>query len=84
MFNFFRRGVTRNEAWAGVVTHRKRSAPDGQTVVHKITVTLNDGSTRKVRIRGSLYRSLDVGDHVIKHAGDRYPVKAGQEAPGRG
>ena len=82
MFNFLRRGVTRDEAWAGVVTDRKRSAPDGSTVVHTITVTLGDGSSRKVRIRGSLYRSLDVGDRVIKHAGDRYPVKGGQESSG--
>jgi hypothetical protein len=49
-------------------------------MVFRITVTLDDGSTRNVRVRRSLHRSLDVGDHVIKHAGDRYPVKAGQES----
>jgi hypothetical protein len=32
MLNLFRRGVRRDEAWEGVVTGRKRAAPDGQTV----------------------------------------------------
>lgn len=63
-----------------MVTGRKRGIPDGQTMVFRITVTLDDGSTRNVRVRRSLHRSLDVGDHVIKHAGDRYAVKAGQES----
>jgi hypothetical protein len=80
MFGIFRRRATRDEAWTGVVTDRKRGIPDGQTVVFRITVSLDDGSTRNVRVRRSLYRSLDVGDHVVKHAGDRNPVKAGQES----
>ena len=82
MFNFFRRGVTRDEAWDGVITGRKRAAPDGQTMVFRITVTLSDGSTRNVRVRGARYRTLAVGDHVTKHPGDRYPVKAGQDRTG--
>ena len=45
-------------------------------MVFKITVTLSDGSTRDVRVRRALYKSLEVGDHVTKRSGDRYPVKA--------
>ena len=40
MLSIFRRGASRDEAWDGVITGRKRAAPDGQTVVFKITVTL--------------------------------------------
>ena len=80
MLRFFRRGMARDEAWDGVVTGRKRSAPDGQNMVHRITVTLSDGSIRNVRVRGALYRTLAVGDHVTKHPGDRYPVKGGQDS----
>ena len=79
MLNIFRRGASRDEAWDGVVTGRKRAAPDGQTVVFKITVTLSDSSTRDVRVRRALYKSLEVGDHVTKRSGDRYPVKGGQD-----
>jgi hypothetical protein len=80
MLNIFRRGARRDEAWDGVVTSHKRAAPDGQTVVFRITVTLSDGSTREVRVRRALYKSLEVGDHVTKGSGDRYPVKAGQDS----
>jgi hypothetical protein len=80
MLNIFRRGGRRDEAWEGVVTGRKRAAPDGQTVVFRIAVTLNDGSLREVRVRRSLYQALEVGDHVTKRSGDRYPAKS---HPGR-
>jgi hypothetical protein len=76
MLNIFRRGVRRDEAWEGVVTGRKRAAPDGQTVVFRIAVTLSDGSTREARVRRALYEALEVGDHVTKRAGDRYPGKS--------
>ena len=85
MLNIFRRGARRDEAWDGVVTGRKRAAPDGQTMVFRITVTLSDGSTREVRVRHAVYKTLEVGDHVTKRSGDRYPVKSGpsQSDPGQ-
>lgn len=79
MFRFFGRRVARDEAWDGVVTGRKRSSPDGQNIYHRITVTLGDGSTRDVRVRGSLWKTLAVGDRVTKRAGDKAPVKVAQE-----
>jgi hypothetical protein len=76
MLNIFRRGAQRDEAWDGVVTGRKRATPDGQSMVFKVTVTLSDGSTRNVRVRRALYKELEVGDHMTKRPGDRYPTRA--------
>jgi hypothetical protein len=73
MLNIFRRGARRDKAWDGVVTGRKRAAPDGQTVVFRITVSLSDGRTREVRVRRALYKTLEVGDHVTKRSGHPEP-----------
>jgi hypothetical protein len=50
-----------------------------QNIYHRITVTLGDGSTRDVRVRGSLWKTLAAGDRVTKRAGEKAPVKVAQE-----
>lgn len=71
----FKRGRTRNDAWEGVVTGKKRSSPDGQNVYHRITVTLGDGTSKEVRVRRALWRTLNAGDRLIKRPGETAPAK---------
>ncbi len=74
---WFKRGISRDDEWEGVVTGKKRSSPDGQNIYHKIAVALSDGSSKEIRVRGSLWKTVDVGDHLVKRAGEKAPAKAG-------
>jgi hypothetical protein len=71
----FKRGRSRNDAWEGVVTSKKRSSPDGQNMYHRITVTLSDGTSKEVRVRRALWRTLNPGDRLIKRPGETAPAK---------
>jgi hypothetical protein len=71
-----KRGASRGDAWEGIVTGKKRSAPDGQNMTHDITVTLDDGSQKHVRVRGALWKQVNDGDRLVKRAGEKYPEKA--------
>jgi|GEM_PF-1776276 len=73
---WFRRGITRDDVWAGLVAAKKRSSPDGQNIYHKITVAFGDGTSKEIRVRGSLWKTVVVGDHLVKRAGEKAPVKA--------
>src|SRR2546429_5767100 len=57
----FKRGRSRNDAWEGVVTSKKRSSPDGQNMYHRIAVTLSDGSSKEVRVRRAPWGPLNPG-----------------------
>jgi hypothetical protein len=70
-----KRGVSKDDAWEGVVTGKKRSSPDGQNMYHRITITLSDGSTKEIRVRGGLWKSVNVGDRLVKRAGEKAPAK---------
>lgn len=72
----FRRGVSRNDSWQGVVTGKGRSAPDGQNMYHRIVVALSDGSTKEIRVRRALWNTLSVGDRLVKKPGDKDPARS--------
>ena len=48
------------------MTSKKRSSPDGQNMYHRITVTLSDGSSKEVRVRRALWRTLNPGDRLTR------------------
>ena len=73
----FKRGLSRNDAWEGVVTGKKRSSPDGQNLYHRVSVTVSDGSAREIRVRRALWNELNTGDRLAKRAGDKDPRKPG-------
>ena len=85
----FKRGRSRNDAWEGVVTSKKRSSPDGQNMYHRIAVTLSDGSSKEVRVRRALWRTLnpETGSHVSRTlapaeapaSSSRHPLHGGQD-----
>lgn len=72
----FKRRAGKEDAWEGNAGGKKRSSPDGQNVIHDITVTLDDGSQKQVRVRGALWKQVNDGDRLVKQAGEKYPQKA--------
>ncbi|WP_149261966.1 hypothetical protein [Actinomadura sp. K4S16] len=66
---FRSRRVHEDEAWEGTVTAKSRSNPDGSNLYHYLKVTFTDGRTRKIRVDGSLWSSLNPGDQIVKRAG---------------
>jgi hypothetical protein len=73
----FGRRIRKNDAWEGVVIGKKRGSPDGQNMYHRLEVTLSDGSQKRLRVRGGLWKSVSVGDRLVKRAGGKKPVKVG-------
>jgi hypothetical protein len=72
----FRRLTGVDDAWSGVLADKKRVS-DGQNMFYRLIVTLDDGSTKRVRARRGLWKSLEPGDRLVKRAGERYPTKSG-------
>ena len=70
-----KRGGTRDDAWEGIVTDKKRSSPDGQNMYHRLAVTLGDGTVKEVRVRRRLWKSVEPGDRIVKRPGEAAPVK---------
>jgi hypothetical protein len=70
-----RRTTRRAEAWEGVVVSKDQSSPDGQNMYHYVTVKMTDGTTKKVQISGSFWKTLQEGDRLQKRAGDYDPNK---------
>ena len=71
----FKRGGTRDDAWEGVVTDKKRSSPDGQNMYRRLAVTLDDGTVKQVRVRRALWNSVEPGDRIVKRPGEAAPAK---------
>ncbi|MFF4753656.1 DUF7489 domain-containing protein [Streptomyces sp. NPDC002514] len=71
---FKSRKAGRNESWEGVVTDKSRGMLDGSNLYHFIEVRLADGQSTKVRIGGRLWKSIAVGDRIVKQPGAD-PVK---------
>ncbi|MFE9611892.1 hypothetical protein [Streptomyces sp. NPDC006012] len=71
---FTSRKAGRNESWEGVVTDKSRGMLDGSNMYHFLEVRLSDGQSTKVRIDGRLWKSIAVGDRIVKRPGAD-PVK---------
>ncbi|HEX6525741.1 MAG TPA: hypothetical protein VF070_37865 [Streptosporangiaceae bacterium] len=73
----FGRRVRRNDAWQGIVISKKRGSPDGQNMYHRLVVTLSDGTEKKIRVRRALWKTVSVGDRIVKVPGEKAPAKGG-------
>ncbi|MEW2522406.1 DUF7489 domain-containing protein [Actinacidiphila alni] len=72
---FKRKRVKAEDEWQGTVVHKRRAMPDGSMMLYFVKVELADGETRKFRIKKDLWASLEVGDRLVKRAGEPEPVK---------
>ncbi|MER5887900.1 hypothetical protein ABT160_29130 [Streptomyces sp. NPDC001941] len=68
--------VRERDVWDGVVVDKSRGMTDGSSLYHYVEVRLQDGTTKKARIDGTLWESLSEGDRLVKEAGTKAPVKA--------
>ncbi|MCL6670475.1 DUF7489 domain-containing protein [Streptomyces panaciradicis] len=64
-----------DDAWEGVVEGKSRGMLDGANMYHFVKVRRADGQSVKVRISRGLWKSIAVGDRLVKQPGGD-PVKA--------
>jgi hypothetical protein len=74
---FFKRGFGQDDAREGTVGGTRRISPDGQNVYHRVTVTFADGAVRDIPVRRALWKTMDLGDRLVKQAGQRARVRGG-------
>ncbi|MFI5987474.1 hypothetical protein ACIBEA_42230 [Streptomyces sp. NPDC051555] len=67
--------IGRDDSWEGVVTRTSRGMLDGSNMYHFVEVRLADGASVKVRIGRRLWKTLAVGDRLVKRP-DADPYKA--------
>ncbi|MEU6576353.1 hypothetical protein [Streptomyces sp. NPDC046805] len=71
---FKSRKAGRNDSWEGVVIDKSRGMLDGSNMYHFVEVRLTDGESAKVRTSGRFWKSVAVGDRIVKRPGSD-PVK---------
>ncbi|MFJ9024903.1 hypothetical protein ACIRPU_33755 [Streptomyces sp. NPDC102259] len=64
-----------DDAWEGMVEDKSRGMLDGANMYHFVKVRRADGEFMKVRIDRELWKSIAVGDRIVKQPGSG-PAKA--------
>ncbi|MEU1126307.1 hypothetical protein ABZ371_22760 [Streptomyces sp. NPDC005899] len=64
----------RDDAWEGVIEDKSRGMLDGSNMYHFVEVRRTDGESLRVRVDRRLWKSVAVGDRLVKEAGSD-PVK---------
>ncbi|MFG2140229.1 hypothetical protein [Streptomyces sp. NPDC048650] len=59
----------RDDSWEGVVIDKSRGMLDGSNMYHFVEVRLADGESAKARIGRQLWKSIAVGDRIVKVPG---------------
>lgn len=62
------------DTWEGTVVKKSRGLMDGSNLYRRLEVRLADGETTKVRVARDLWDEVEVGDVLVKEAGQD-PVK---------
>ncbi|MFE2584828.1 hypothetical protein [Streptomyces sp. NPDC059378] len=64
-----------DDAWEGIVEDKSRGMLDGANMYHFVKVRRADGQFMKVRVDRGLWKSIAVGDRIVKEPGGG-PAKA--------
>ncbi|MEH0449344.1 MULTISPECIES: DUF7489 domain-containing protein [unclassified Streptomyces] len=64
-----------DDAWEGIVEEKSRGMLDGANMYHFIELRREDGQFMKVRLARGLWKSIAVGDRIVKEPGSD-PAKA--------
>ncbi|MFD8733636.1 hypothetical protein ACFV06_01825 [Streptomyces sp. NPDC059618] len=64
-----------DDAWDGIVEDKSRGMLDGANMYHFVKVRRTDGQCVKVRVDRALWKSVAVGDRIVKEPGSN-PAKA--------
>ncbi|MET8412518.1 hypothetical protein ABZV34_31270 [Streptomyces sp. NPDC005195] len=63
------------DVWEGIIEAKSRGMLDGANMYHFVKVRCVDGQIIKVRIDRGLWKSIAVGDRIVKEPGSG-PAKA--------
>jgi hypothetical protein len=63
--------MSAKDAWSGTVVKKSRALLDGSNLYRRVTVRTDDGRMEKVRVDRGLWKQLDVGDRLLKDAGQQ-------------
>lgn len=66
---FTSRKAGRDDSWEGVVVDKSRGMLDGSNMYHFVEVRITGGEARKVRVDRRLWKSIAVGDRIVKRPG---------------
>ncbi|MGA8112806.1 MAG: hypothetical protein WCA46_03980 [Actinocatenispora sp.] len=67
--------MAHDDTWSGTVQKKSRGLFDGSNLYRRLTVKLDDGNSKTVRVDRALWSQLEVGDRVVKDA-DAEPRRA--------
>jgi hypothetical protein len=63
--------VGSEDAWSGTVVKKSRQLLDGSNLYRRVTVRTDGDGTKKVRVDRALWKELNVGDRLVKDAGQQ-------------
>ena len=63
--------MSAEDAWSGSVVKKSRGLLDGSNLYRRVTVRIDDGRVEKIRVDRALWKQLDVGDRLLKEAGQQ-------------
>lgn len=58
-----------DDVWTGTVVKKARQLMDGSNLYRRVTVETDVGRTEKIRVDRELWKELEVGDRLVKEAG---------------
>lgn len=61
--------MNQDDAWTGTVVKKSRELLDGSNLYRQVTIHTDGDRTEKVRVDRALWKSLEVGDRLVKDAG---------------
>ncbi|NUP50142.1 MAG: hypothetical protein HOW97_22950 [Catenulispora sp.] len=56
--------------WSGTVVKKSRALLDGSNLYRRLELRLDDGTVITVRVDRGLWKELNVGDRLVKRAGE--------------
>jgi hypothetical protein len=62
--------VADEDDWSATVVRKSRGLLDGSNLYRRVTVRTDDGQTEKMRVARALWKELEIGDRLIKAAGE--------------
>jgi hypothetical protein len=62
--------TTQEDSWSGTVVKKSRGALDGSNLYRRLAVRLDDGTQLDVKVARDVWKQLEVGDRLIKPAGE--------------
>ena len=59
------------DAWSGTVVKKTRALLDGSNLYRRLKLRLDDGTQIEVKVDRDLWKTVEVGDRLVKQDGAR-------------